>query len=176
MPRKNKSEKLAYQREYYKTWYGKNRTNRIVQNRNAKLEYIEWYEKLKSECKCEKCGESHPSTIDFHHKDRTTKILGVANLVGRFAAKEKVLSEIAKCQVLCSNCHRKEHWNETIELRKLTKQKWLAENEKLISLVDSKKCKGCEKDEEETTEWKNRSLCRECYNKKQAEVMKRRRT
>lgn len=58
---------------------------------------------------CLKCGESHPACLDYHHLDPTTKKFQIG-MGWRSRPWEDVLSEIAKCELLCSNCHRKLHW------------------------------------------------------------------
>ncbi len=69
-----------------------------------------WLIDLKIGLKCEKCGFNHPAALDFHHLDPSTKEFTVS---GRMTCskenKEKVLNEIKKCIILCSNCHRIEH-------------------------------------------------------------------
>lgn len=55
------------------------------------------------------CGESHPPCLDFHHIDPTSKVNSVTKMVTAGLAKETVLAEIAKCELLCANCHRKHH-------------------------------------------------------------------
>ena len=74
----------------------------------------EWYENIKKNLRCERCDEFTPICLDFHHIDPTTKersahtrTIGVSAMIGR--KKETILAEIAKCIVLCANCHRKEH-------------------------------------------------------------------
>lgn len=57
---------------------------------------------------CQECGEKHPACLEFHHRDRTTKTRGVGTMV----RMEEILAEIAKCVVLCANCHRKHHWKQ----------------------------------------------------------------
>lgn len=59
---------------------------------------------------CLRCPEKHPACLDFHHRDGNTK-LGHIGVIRRFG-KQKLLDEIAKCDVLCANCHRKHHHNE----------------------------------------------------------------
>lgn len=54
---------------------------------------------------CVQCGEKHPACLDFHHKDPATKTRGIGVMV----RMEDILAEIAKCDVLCANCHRKHH-------------------------------------------------------------------
>lgn len=56
---------------------------------------------------CVVCGESDPRCLTFDHIDPATKSDTVSNLVGTGAAMTTVMAEIAKCQVLCSNCHAK---------------------------------------------------------------------
>lgn len=54
---------------------------------------------------CAKCDESEPACLDFHHvgdKDRT-----VSSMMGM--SDTRLRDEIAKCVVLCANCHRKVH-------------------------------------------------------------------
>lgn len=70
---------------------------------------IWWYERRKS-LRCLICGEKHIATLDFHHKDPLNKVKSVRELVRDKYRIEKIEEEIAKCVVLCSNCHRKFHW------------------------------------------------------------------
>lgn len=66
---------------------------------------------MKSEAKCSKCGFSHPAALHYHH-DKGNKKARVAALVAKSSSMKGVLAEIAKCVVLCANCHAIEHYNE----------------------------------------------------------------
>lgn len=57
---------------------------------------------------CVNCGESEVSCLDFHHTDPTQKD-GEVNEFIKYGSLTKVQNEIAKCVVLCANCHRKYH-------------------------------------------------------------------
>lgn len=61
---------------------------------------------IKTASGCEGCGEKHPACLDFHHRDPATKTRGIAT----FVRMDDILAEIAKCVVLCANCHRKHHY------------------------------------------------------------------
>lgn len=61
---------------------------------------------------CQDCGESHPACLDFHHRDSATKAGNINRMLGDNKSWESILMEVAKCDVLCSNCHRKRHHNE----------------------------------------------------------------
>lgn len=65
---------------------------------------------LKGSIGCYKCGEDDPRALDFHHKDPTEKVDQVP-VIWHNRGKEAALEEAAKCEVLCANCHRKEHVN-----------------------------------------------------------------
>jgi len=86
------------------------RDKTTVRNRDKR-----WREKNKSKlfqlklsvC-CSLCDEKHPAALDFHHQDKEKKFLEVGRMVRLGYGAERVKSEIAKCIVLCANCHRKE--------------------------------------------------------------------
>lgn len=82
----------------------------LVERRKRELR--QWFLKLKSTLSCEKCGEDHVACLDFYHTDPKIKESALGECWRRGWSKERVLAEIAKCKVLCSNCHRKEHWDE----------------------------------------------------------------
>lgn len=51
------------------------------------------------------CGQSYPSYVmDLDH--RGDKVRNVARMVSLGLGEATVLAEIAKCDVVCSNCHR----------------------------------------------------------------------
>ena len=59
------------------------------------------------------CDESHPACLDFHHRDPREKVMILSKVTNqRGWSIERILAEIAKCEVICANCHRKEHWSE----------------------------------------------------------------
>jgi hypothetical protein len=56
---------------------------------------------------CSLCSENHPAVLDFHHRDRKTKVAGVNRMAQWGYSETRLRAEIAKCDVLCANCHRK---------------------------------------------------------------------
>ena len=80
--------------------------NHYHNNKEQYFDKRKWFFELKKNLKCEKCGFSHPAALDFHHIDPSQKDFGISLNRNN---KEKVLEEIKKCKVLCSNCHRIEH-------------------------------------------------------------------
>jgi len=103
-------------REYIKNKYHadeqyRQRHKATVERR--KKEMKAWFYSLKSDLKCRECGESHIACLDFHHLNREDKKFDLGNCWNKGWSKERILAEVAKCDVLCSNCHRKEHWNES---------------------------------------------------------------
>lgn len=54
---------------------------------------------------CADCGERYPYYVmDLDHRPESGKILPVSQM--KYMSKERILAEIAKCDVVCSNCHR----------------------------------------------------------------------
>lgn len=108
---KNKSKKDGLQSQCKKcckdrsaTWYKDNKEVQLERNRifkrKLRLEVSNYL--LQHPCPC---GESRPECLDFDHVDPATKLDNVANLISQ-GKSTKVWEEIAKCQVLCANCHR----------------------------------------------------------------------
>lgn len=62
-------------------------------------------DKIKLEAGCMDCGyNSHACALDFDHRPGETKLFQIAgNLCRKW---ESTLAEIAKCDVVCANCHR----------------------------------------------------------------------
>lgn len=54
---------------------------------------------------CADCGQSFPPVaMDFDHKPGEIKSFQVGDSMSR--SKETLLAEIAKCELVCANCHR----------------------------------------------------------------------
>lgn len=102
---------------YNKNHYQRNKKIYIQRASKRRQEFKKWWNDFKSQLKCIKCGEAHPSCITFHHRDPTKKEFGISQLTHTFRSKKKVLEEIKKCDVLCFNCHVKLHWKDIEEGR-----------------------------------------------------------
>lgn len=111
MPFKDMEKRREYQREYMRRWYRKNKEKHIVYVRNRDKKIKDWLQDYKKTLECEECGENHPACLDFHHIDPSQKSFSLGR-INKFLSKQLIKDEIAKCRVLCSNCHRKKHWNE----------------------------------------------------------------
>lgn len=96
----------AYLQEHYKQ-------NKTEYKGRSKRDRSKTYSKFREfvtsmKLACAECGENHPAVLDFHHTDPSTKEANPSQI----SSKTKFLKEIEKCIVLCSNCHRKLHWNQ----------------------------------------------------------------
>lgn len=58
---------------------------------------------------CMDCGVKYPPVcMDFDHRDPTLKTFNIAT--GATRRRELVIQEIAKCDIVCANCHRIRTW------------------------------------------------------------------
>ena len=58
--------------------------------------------------KCMLCGyNKHPSALEFHHTDPKKKDFTIASRAT--ASFSTIKTELDKCILVCSNCHREEH-------------------------------------------------------------------
>lgn len=84
------------------------RTKRHEERRVIR-EYVYNYLKARS---CVICGEADPACLEFDHLDPTRKRFNISQAIrNRFNIKA-IKREIAKCQILCANCHRKKNAEE----------------------------------------------------------------
>lgn len=108
MPAQNKEKNREQQRK----WYAKNKELQAERNKVCRSKIQDWFRQYKSNLACHICGEDHPATIDFHHREPSTKVESVSRMANCGYGKEQVLEEIKKCDIVCANCHRKLHWKE----------------------------------------------------------------
>jgi hypothetical protein len=100
---------LSCQRVYTKEWYQRNRDKQIaaayVRRVNEANRLGRRIRDYLCDHPCVDCGESDPDVLDFDHL--RDKRADVSTLVHIAVSWEMVLSEIAKCEVRCANCHRR---------------------------------------------------------------------
>jgi hypothetical protein len=98
--------------ELWRRWYDKNAPRKIAWQHRRRLELRAWWRELKSTKRCEQCGEDNPSCLHFHHDDPATKDFDLSVAASNGWSRKRILAEVAKCRVLCANCHLKHHWQE----------------------------------------------------------------
>jgi len=98
-------------REYRKKWYANNKKAAKAAVKQRKQEIRVWFNEYKATLKCAYCSETDPACLDFHHIDPSEKEINVPWAVDWGWGVERIKREIAKCIVLCANCHRKNHWS-----------------------------------------------------------------
>ena len=94
----------AYDREYHAKRSAEKKQKKYDQQvalRTQNSQYV--YNYLKSN-PCVTCGETRIPCLQFDHLDGSAKEANVAQMT-RSNSLEKIIAEIAKCQVLCANCH-----------------------------------------------------------------------
>lgn len=120
----HREERRAWQRQWRRThlkqaaaqqhrWRDKNRAEYLEYGRRWRIkrskEVRELINGIKLERGCAHCGyDKDAKALDFHHT-LGDKEFNISMGIVRFLAKDRVLEEIKKCQVLCANCHRIYH-------------------------------------------------------------------
>lgn len=93
------------QRGYNRTHYAKHKAKVVSSVRDRKRRLAAQVDELKS-APCTDCGRSFPTVcMDFDHIG-DDKILNVRAAIDNGWSFKRILAEIAKCELVCSNCHR----------------------------------------------------------------------
>lgn len=93
-------------------WQQRNKKKRNIdnseRNRQRKRDAVEAFGN-----KCHDCGNSYPDCcFDFHHLDSNSKDMNPSAVLR--LSKERRDAELEKCVLLCANCHRIRHHDNTI--------------------------------------------------------------
>ena len=99
---------------------------------------------LKGGCRCQVCGRKfHPCQMDFHHV--TEKEATIPQLYEK--RKDRVLAEVAKYKLMCTNCHRDETFKTASDhpSRHSPKKAAPVQEEPLAQGSEVKRCAKCEK-------------------------------
>ncbi len=105
MPYSDETKNKLCKRLYYQQNKDKDR----ISTKNRRIRIRKEINDYKSNLGCQLCNEKEPCCLDFHHiNDDKEMTISSGLYTGPIA---NVWKEIAKCIVLCANCHRKIHNN-----------------------------------------------------------------
>lgn len=123
MPRVLSAEQKLAARERYKRWVGNNRERNNANMRAYRKRRYEadgmwrdsggkasalkdWMIELKA-APCADCTKTFDTCcMDFDHRDGETKAYNVGSMFAHHYSRELIEIEIAKCDLVCANCHR----------------------------------------------------------------------
>jgi len=95
----------ACQRVYVNEHYRNNKAYYKAKAKKRAAEIMAAINALK-DCPCTDCGVRYPPWVmDFDHRENEGKVDAVSRLRLK-SCMSNILAEIAKCDVVCSNCHR----------------------------------------------------------------------
>jgi hypothetical protein len=87
-------------------YYSKNKELVLERNKKIRQKKKDYIREAKN-VPCADCGIQYPHYVmDFDHRDPNEKEANIALMVSQGFGWDKVLNEIAKCDIVCSNCHR----------------------------------------------------------------------
>lgn len=100
---------------YQRKWYQKNKELQIKRNNETQAKKKEFVLNVRKKSKCVYCNENHIATLDFHHVDAEKKDRTISAMIQDNVSIKRLEEEIAKCIILCANCHRKLHYEERLK-------------------------------------------------------------
>lgn len=115
---KNREKLIAEGKKYYRdnreaalerarNWRESHKEERRVLAANIRKRNTTWINEYKKDKTCSRCTENYPQCLEFHHPN-DDKEFHISKRCGY--SIERIKREIAKCVLLCANCHRKEHY------------------------------------------------------------------
>lgn len=112
-----KNTKIRKKKEYLENYRNnppKNKTKKqllkekSIRKKDLKNLIKKYIMQFKLKNGCSKCGEKRWFCLDFHHKK--DKLKNVSSMLSQAYSLQSVKKEMTKCDLLCANCHKKEHY------------------------------------------------------------------
>ena len=85
--------------------YERNRQSYIDGAAARKVRNRDHIRQIKMKSTCADCGLADWRVLEFDHLPGTVKDKGIANILGGWSIA-RIDKEIAKCEIVCANCHR----------------------------------------------------------------------
>lgn len=93
------------QRPFNVSYYARNRAQEIERVRVRQAATLEFLRQLRR-VPCADCGGTfEPYQMDFDHRDPTTKSFDLTTGRAMLMSRDRLLEEVAKCEIVCANCH-----------------------------------------------------------------------
>lgn len=109
------SKCIPCHKAYHASWYREHPGRREIV-RKAQIKFRrnirDYIRELKDNKACMDCKISYPHyVLDYDHRPGENKLYNVSNIASRINwNKDKIDQEIAKCDLVCANCHRIRTW------------------------------------------------------------------
>lgn len=100
-----------YMRNYQRSWHQRHREKRLVKKYERKAAIRDYIQNMKSQLRCVDCGQRHPATLHFHHRNSEDKAFNISEAVDKGFSLDRIKKESEKCIVLCANCHFIRHYD-----------------------------------------------------------------
>lgn len=95
-----------YQREASRKHYLANKESIMAKSKLARKRLSQYVAELKASTPCKDCNQTYPSYVmDFDHLPEHEKVAEIPLLI-KAGSSKKLMEEIKKCDIVCSNCHR----------------------------------------------------------------------
>jgi hypothetical protein len=91
-------------------WHYRNKDWNTQRTLNRRASIRSWLNDRKESIGCERCGVADAPVLEFHHQDPSQKERAINEMVTYGYGKDALRAEIQKCDVLCTNCHRRKHF------------------------------------------------------------------
>lgn len=111
MPYHDPEASRRYKKDWYKRHCDEVRARTQLSRPKYKKRAKDYVWKIKAETPCVDCNcKFHPVAMDFDHISQD-KEAEIARLVNNGCSIERIAREIAKCELVCANCHRVRTWS-----------------------------------------------------------------
>ena len=97
------------QSEHHSEHYQKNKGLYAQKKKDRRAALRDFVKSLKEQqgYLCVDCGQVHPTwRLDFDHRPGEVKTLEVSKMPTAGLSTQRILDEVAKCDLVCANCHR----------------------------------------------------------------------
>lgn len=101
------------QRAAQAAWYQKNKAMYTERTRQRRKDLTAYVTELKESNPCVDCGQFYKGCQMQYDHIGTDKVKSVSDTI-RYNTLPKVLEEIAKCELVCANCHALRTWQRKI--------------------------------------------------------------
>lgn len=89
---------------YMREWYKKNKKKHVGYVSSSKSSVCLYIDNAKR-CPCSDCGKTYPTYVMQFDHVRGRKLVALSRAAQSGLGMQRVKDEIAKCEVVCANCH-----------------------------------------------------------------------